>query len=206
MIKLEKIYFIILCISMCLVCSACGDVKEQKPIEVIFQEDETTGAISSERDKEGDGDAISSNGEENGEDKEEDDISTGESARNEGSTASNAEEQVSQGNLESISGSIKSVDSDSFTIIKAEVYEVETEEGKGEVMTIAGTDSEQDRVKVLYTESTQFVLCTSTDGINGKYEDVTSGSLSEGSTVDIEGTYEGADFKAVKVTSYRFLW
>ncbi|MDE7202139.1 MAG: hypothetical protein K2O91_09600 [Lachnospiraceae bacterium] len=55
-------------------------------------------------------------------------------------------------------------------------------------------------VDKLYTDSTEFVVCTSSDGgITANYADGTSADLCSDRIVDIEGAYDGADFVAQKV-------
>lgn len=86
-----------------------------------------------------------------------------------------------------LSGTIKSVGDGSFTISRAEV--------NGNVMV-----STDDTVNIIYTDSTEFVVCTSSDGgITANYADGTSSDLCSGKIVNIEGAYEGSDFVAQKV-------
>lgn len=85
-------------------------------------------------------------------------------------------------------GTIKSVESGSFTISKADV--------NGNVMV-----STDDTVSIIYTDNTEFVVCTSSDGgITANYADGTSADLCSGKIADIVGAYEGSDFVAQKVT------
>ncbi len=84
-------------------------------------------------------------------------------------------------------GTIKSLESGSFTISRADV--------NGNVMV-----STDDTVNIIYTDNTEFVVCTSADGgITVNYADGTSSDLCSGKIADIVGAYEGADFVAQKV-------
>lgn len=86
-----------------------------------------------------------------------------------------------------LSGTIKSVESGSFTISRADV--------NGNVMV-----STDETVNIIYTDNTEFVLCTSSDGgITANYAGGTPADLCSGKIVNIEGAYEGSDFVAQKV-------
>lgn len=86
-----------------------------------------------------------------------------------------------------LSGTIKSVGNGSFTITRADV--------NGNVMV-----STNETVNIIYTDNTEFVVCTSSDGgITANYADGTSADLCSGKIANIEGAYEGSDFVAQKV-------
>lgn len=89
--------------------------------------------------------------------------------------------------IATLSGTIKSVGNGSFTISRANV--------NGNVMV-----STNETVNIIYTDNTEFVVCTSSDGgITANYADGTSADLCSGKIADIEGAYEGSDFVAQKV-------
>ena len=86
-----------------------------------------------------------------------------------------------------LSGTIKSVGNGSFTISRADV--------NGNVMV-----STNETVNIIYTDNTEFVVCTSSDGgMTANYADGTSADLCSGKIANIEGAYEGSDFVAQKV-------
>lgn len=87
-----------------------------------------------------------------------------------------------------IVGSIKSLGDGSFSISRANV--------NSNVMV-----STDETVNVVYSDSTEFEVCTSTDGgITAGFTAGTSADLQTGRLVDIEGAYEGSDFVAQKIT------
>lgn len=87
-----------------------------------------------------------------------------------------------------IVGSIKSLGDGSFSISRANV--------NSNVMV-----STDETVNVVYSDSTEFEVCTSTDGgITASFTAGTSADLQTGRLVDIEGAYEGSDFVAQKIT------
>lgn len=86
-----------------------------------------------------------------------------------------------------IVGSIKSLGNGSFSISKANV--------NGNVMV-----STDETVNVVYSDSTEFEVCTSMDGgITASFSAGTSADLQTGRMVNIEGAYEGSDFVAQKI-------
>lgn len=87
-----------------------------------------------------------------------------------------------------IVGSIKSLVDGGFSISRANV--------NSNVMV-----STDETVNVVYSDSTEFEVCTSTDGgITASFAAGTSADLQKGRIVDIEGAYEGSDFVAQKIT------
>lgn len=87
-----------------------------------------------------------------------------------------------------IVGSIQSLGDSSFSISRANV--------NSNVMV-----STDETVNVVYSDSTEFEVCTSTDGgITASFAAGTSADLQKGRIVDIEGAYEGSDFVAKKIT------
>lgn len=87
-----------------------------------------------------------------------------------------------------IVGSISSLGSGSFSISRANI--------NSNVMV-----STDETVNVVYSDSTEFEVCTSTDGgITASFAAGTSADLQAGRLVDIEGAYEGSDFVAQKIT------
>lgn len=87
-----------------------------------------------------------------------------------------------------IVGSIKSLGDSSFSISRADV--------NSNIMV-----STDEAVNVVYSGSTEFEVCTSTDGgITANYVAGTSSDLQIGRLVNIVGVYEGSDFVAQKIT------
>lgn len=87
-----------------------------------------------------------------------------------------------------IVGSIKSLGDSSFSISRADV--------NSNIMV-----STDEAVNVVYVGSTEFEVCTSTDGgITANYVAGTSSDLQIGRLVNIVGVYEGSDFVAQKIT------
>lgn len=94
-----------------------------------------------------------------------------------------------------LNGRIISVSTGEFVIRKATVID-------DSVMVSSEND---EKVSVVYTDKTKFVLCTTSDGgITANYTDVSSSSLSSDKLVEIQGVYEGNSFMAQKVTIYSF--
>ncbi len=86
-----------------------------------------------------------------------------------------------------IVGSIKALGNESFSISRANV--------NGNVMV-----STDETVNVVYSDSTEFEVCTSTDGgITASFSAGTPADLQAGRMVNIEGAYEGSDFVAQKI-------
>lgn len=87
-----------------------------------------------------------------------------------------------------IVGSIKSLGDGSFSISMADI--------NGNVMV-----STDEAVNVVYSDSTEFEVCSSSDGgITASYAAGTSADLQTGRIVHIEGAYENSDFVAQKIT------
>lgn len=62
------------------------------------------------------------------------------------------------------------------------------------------------KVTVVYTDMTEFVLCTTSDGgITADYGPATSADLGSGKMTEAQGAYEGNNFVAQKVTIFHFL-
>lgn len=94
-----------------------------------------------------------------------------------------------------LNGRIISVSTGEFVIQKATVID-------DSVMVSSEND---EKVSVVYTDKTKFVLCTTSDGgITANYTDVSSSSLSSDKLVEIQGAYEGNSFMAQQVTIYSF--
>lgn len=95
-----------------------------------------------------------------------------------------------------INGTIISVGNGEFVIRKANVI-------GSDVMVSSGEDAE--KVSVIYEDSTEFVLCTSSDGgITANYAVASSANLISEKLVELQGAYEGNSFMAQKVTIYNF--
>lgn len=94
-----------------------------------------------------------------------------------------------------LNGRIISVSTGEFVIQKATVID-------DSVMVSSEND---EKVSVVYTDKTKFVLCTTSDGgITANYTEVSSSNLSNDKLVEIQGAYEGNSFMAQKVTIYSF--
>lgn len=95
-----------------------------------------------------------------------------------------------------LNGSIVSVSSGEFIIEKANVI-------SSDVMVKDGENVE--KVSVIYTDSTEFELCTSSDGgVTADYSVASSANLGSDKLVEVEGAYEGNSFVAQKVIIYSF--
>lgn len=141
-----------------------------------------------------------------GDDKKPDNTAPPETKENTDNVQDNPAEKVEEGTQDNradpeseqsmptvtLSGTIKSVESGSFTISRADV--------NSNVMV-----STDETVNIIYTDNTEFVLCTSSDGgITANYTDGTPADLCSGKIANIVGAYEGSDFVAqsVKISSF----
>ena len=112
-----------------------------------------------------------------------------------------AEQQVQEQIKPSIStatlnGHIDSVGNGEFVIRKSDVV-------NSDVIVSSGEDAET--VSVIYKDSTEFVLCSTSDGgITADYNLASSSDLCNDSMVEIQGFYEENYFVAKKVTIYNF--
>lgn len=110
-------------------------------------------------------------------------------------------EQIQESEKQSVptatlNGTIVSVGSGEFIIEKANVI-------SSDVMVKDGESVE--KVSVIYTDSTEFELCTSSDGgVTADYSVASSANLCSNKLVEIKGAYEGNSFVAQKVTIYSF--
>ena len=95
-----------------------------------------------------------------------------------------------------LSGHIDSIGNGEFKIRKSDVI-------KSDVIVSSGEDAE--RVSVVYTDSTEFVLCATTDGgITAHYSPASASDLCNDCMVEIQGFYDDNTFVAGKVTIYTF--
>lgn len=95
-----------------------------------------------------------------------------------------------------LNGHIDSVGNGEFVIRKSNVV-------NSDVIVSSGEDAET--VSVLYKDSTEFVLCSTSDGgITVDYNSASSSDLCSDSMVEIQGFYEENYFVAKKVTIYNF--
>lgn len=95
-----------------------------------------------------------------------------------------------------LNGTIISVGSGEFVIEKANVI-------SNDVMVKDGENVE--KISVIYTDSTEFELCTSSDGgVTADYAAASSANLGSNKLVEIKGAYEGNSFVAQKITIYSF--
>lgn len=116
-------------------------------------------------------------------------------------SAEQPKEQIQEPETQSVptatlNGTIISVSSGEFIIEKANVI-------SSDVMVKDGENVE--KVSVIYTDSTELTLCTSSDGgVTADYFVASSANLGSGKLVEVEGAYEGNSFVAQKVTIYSF--
>ena len=95
-----------------------------------------------------------------------------------------------------LNGHIDSVGNGEFVIRKSDVV-------NSDVIVSSGKDAET--VSVIYKDSTEFVLCSTSDGgITADYNPASSSDLCNECMVEIQGWYEGNYFVAKKVTIYNF--
>lgn len=95
-----------------------------------------------------------------------------------------------------LNGHIDSVGTGEFVIRKSNVV-------NSDVIVSSGEDAET--ISVLYKDSTEFVLCSTSDGgITVDYNSASSSDLRSDSMVEIQGFYEENYFVAKKVTIYNF--
>ena len=101
--------------------------------------------------------------------------------------------------VEYVSGSIDSVGDNSFTLAKS--LTMKSENG-GDIAVDTTIETDKQIIKVTYTDTTEFIVCTSTDGITGQYSNGSAANLQIGKAADLDGIYEGSDFFAQKITIY----
>lgn len=95
-----------------------------------------------------------------------------------------------------LNGHIDSIGNGEFMIRKSNVI-------SSDVIVSSGEDAE--KVSVIYKDSTEFVLCSTSDGgITADYSLASSSDLCNEGMVEIQGWYEGNYFVAKKVTIYNF--
>lgn len=95
-----------------------------------------------------------------------------------------------------LNGHIDSIGNGEFVIRKSNVI-------SSDVIVSSGEDAE--KVSVIYKDSTEFVLCSTSDGgITTDYSTASPSNLYNDRMVEIEGFYEGNYFVAKKVTIYNF--
>lgn len=181
-------------LSMCMLLIACGEAEAPQMLEVnpiplevqqvsVNKGEEVQSEESSSNDKEPDNTVLPETKENT------DDVQDSPSEKVEEGTQDNTDSPEPEQSLPTVtlSGTIKSVGNGSFTISRANV--------NGNVMV-----STNETVNIIYTDNTEFVVCTSSDGgITANYADGTSADLCSGKIADIEGAYEGSDFVAQKV-------
>lgn len=95
-----------------------------------------------------------------------------------------------------LNGKVLSVTDGEYVVKKADVI--------GSDVMVSREDAEA--VTVVYTDMTEFVLCTTTDGgVTADYAPATSADISSGKMTEAQGAYEGNNFVAQKVTIFHFL-
>lgn len=95
----------------------------------------------------------------------------------------------------SIDGKVKSLGDGSFVI--SQLFN-ETDDAGGEVLVY--NQEEETLVTVYYTDSTSFIIRTSTDGLTSTDSAATSSDIAPGKSVILEGRWDGSDFHADKVS------
>lgn len=111
----------------------------------------------------------------------------------------NTREDVGEQKNIYISGTIEFVGDNSFTLAKS--LTMKSENG-GDIAVDTMIEADKQIIQVTYADSTEFIVCTSTDGITGQYSNGSATNLQVGKAADVEGTYEGSDFIAQKITIY----
>lgn len=111
-----------------------------------------------------------------------------------------AESQTITKYTTSISGNVESVGNGSFVI-----SQINTSKASDGSDLAIKSDEEITLITVNYTETTEFVICSSSDG--GKTSSETTASsqaLANGKHIMLEGAWNQNDFTAQKVTIYNF--
>ena len=129
---------------------------------------------------------------------EETDVQQSENMENTAENLADVSESEQLANDELV-GNIESIEDGGFTISKAE-----TEEKDDGVEIAVASLEDKVFVRVTYSASTKFVMCTVIDGVNGQYTDAAASDIEKGRLVNMEGVYEGGEFAAQKVTIYNF--
>lgn len=95
-----------------------------------------------------------------------------------------------------LNGKVLSVTDGGYVVKKADVID-------SDVM-VSREDAEA--VTVVYTDMTEFLLCTTSDGgVTADYAPATSADISSGKMTEAQGAYEGNNFVAQKITVFHFL-
>lgn len=174
--------------------SGAVDNKEKDEMQDIKEEAEENNSVQPSEVMEGPKDNGSESVDENV-----DSLATHESESNHIGEQDNSGEDVGAKKVEYVSGSIESVGDSSFTLAKSLIMK---SENGGDIAVATTIEADKQIIEVTYTDSTEFIVCTSTDGITGQYSNGSAANLQIGKSADLEGTYEGSDFVAQKITIY----
>lgn len=100
---------------------------------------------------------------------------------------------------EKISGSIESIEDSGFMLAKTLTMKAEN---GGDIAVDTLIEDDKQIIHITYNDSTEFVVCTVVDGINGQYTNGLASNLEIGKSVELEGVYGDSGFIAQKVTIY----
>lgn len=178
--KIKRMTVGIVSLVFCVFLASCGTTKSPDMPEVM------------ERPKDNGSESVGNN-------ENVDSLATHESESNHIGEQDNSGEDVGTKNVECVSGSIESVGDNSFTLAKSLIMK---SENGGDIAVDTTIEADKQIIEVTYTDSTEFIVCTSTDGITGQYSNGSAANLQIGKSADLEGTYEGSDFVAQKIIIY----
>ena len=105
--------------------------------------------------------------------------------------------------IQTIHGSIRKLEAGSFAIEQAMTGTLE--DGGGDIMVMASTgyEGEDALVTVKYSDDTEFIVSTTTDGgITSTKREGSSGELEMDSLLEITGSWEGEIFLADKISIF----
>lgn len=105
--------------------------------------------------------------------------------------------------IQTIHGSIRKLEAGSFAI--EQVMTGTLEDGGGDIMVMASTgyEGEDALVTVKYSDDTEFIVSTTTDGgITSTKREGSSGELEMDSSLEITGSWEGEIFLADKISIF----
>lgn len=186
----KKVIAVYVCLSVCAFLTACGKPETEDLLLTPMEISQETPALEAEA-------------EPSAEPKEEPEAEPKPESEAEPKAEPEAEPKSEPEPSESVSGEIELVESGSFTLSKCLTYACDD---GSQVAVSTNIEEEKELVRILYTNSTEFLICTSADGgITAEYTEASADNLKVGKSVNLEGSYEGADFKAEKIIIYNFL-
>ncbi len=128
-------------------------------------------------------------------------------AENEGEKKEEGKGSISD--AEKLNGSVVSIDPDGKSVEVNEIITEEMEDGTSMAVELAEGGSSENSIKVRFTNDTIYTVRTvKNSGINPEDSSDSPGSFSdikEGSTLNMEGRYEGEEFLASSVLIYVFV-